>query len=105
MVPIFCDSNAMHKGKPDELHEACKDRNAGKGVGAAARLRLAAKSVNLLSVNRPPAARGRAGTRSSINPIWAPPLGGSLGPSERAYRLPSAPPARLAASPWSSRPN
>ena len=49
MVPIFCDSNAMHKGKPDELHEACKDRNAGKGVGAAARLRLAAKSVNLLS--------------------------------------------------------
>ena len=74
MVPIFCDSNAMHKGKPDELHEACKDRNAGKGVGAAARLRLAAKSVNLLSVNRPPAARGRGGTRLSPripNPICA----------------------------------
>ena len=72
MVPIFCDSNAMHKGKPDELHEACKDRNAGKGVGAAARLRLAAKSVNLLSVNRPPAARGRGGTGLSPNSICPP---------------------------------
>ena len=71
MVQIFCDSNAMLKGKPDELHEACKDRNAGKGVGAAARLRLAATSVNLLSVNRPPAAIGRGGTRLPLNPICA----------------------------------
>ena len=46
-------------------------QECGKGVGAAARLRLAAKSVNLLSVNRPPAARGRGGTRLSPNPICA----------------------------------